>query len=105
MDESQLKSIAPSTQSNEKEIPSLSSPNSLTLSSMIVKPPASASINSATPMIITMTKEELTRSIGFRQVEDFIKHMKTVSTPNIRIEKDELPRIDPGETASIKSLK
>jgi deoxyuridine 5'-triphosphate nucleotidohydrolase len=80
-----------------------SSPQSLTLPSTIVKPPASASINSATPKIITMTKETLDRSLGFRRVNDFLKHMKTVSTPTLKIQKDQSPKLDPGETASMKS--
>lgn len=80
---------------------SLSSPNSSTLPSTTVKPPASASVNSATPKILTMTKEELDRSLGFRRIDDFIKHIKTIPTSNIRIQKDKSPRIDPGATASI----
>jgi hypothetical protein len=79
------------------------SPNSLTLTTTSVQPPASASINSATPKIVTMTKEVLNQSIGFRKVDDFIKHINTVSTTKLKIQKDKSPRIDSGETASMKS--
>jgi deoxyuridine 5'-triphosphate nucleotidohydrolase len=81
------------------------SPNSLITPSSIVHPPASASVNAATPKTVTMTKEDLSRSIGFRKVKDLLKHMKSISSTKLNISRDETPRIDPGETASIKSSK
>jgi hypothetical protein len=77
----------------------------LVTTSPIVHPPASASVNAATPKSVTMTKEDLSWSIGFRKVNDLLKNMKLISNTKLHINKDKTPCIDPGETASMKSSK
>jgi dUTP pyrophosphatase len=97
------KSILQRANKDEDNKENRSSPYSLTLPPSVVKPPASASVNLATPKIVTMTKEDLTRSVKFRRVDELIKHMKSTSTSNVKIHKDTSPCINPRDTASMKA--
>jgi deoxyuridine 5'-triphosphate nucleotidohydrolase len=61
------------------------------------------SVNSAQAKVVTMPKEQLLQSIGFRKPDNLLKHMKTLASTPISIRRDNSPRIDPGEVASMKA--
>jgi dUTPase len=74
--------------------PSLTSPRS---------PSPSDSVNAALPKVVTMTRQCLLQSIGFRKPDSILKHMKNLSSTPISIQRDSSPRLDPGEVATMQS--
>ena len=62
-----------------------------------------ARVNSSIPKVVTMTRDCLLQSIGFRKPDSIIKNMKHLASTSIQLERDQNPRIDPGETASMKA--
>jgi dUTPase len=63
----------------------------------------SDSVNAALPKVITMTRQCLLQSIGFRQPDHLLKHMRSLSSTPVRLQRDSSPQLDAGETATMHS--
>ncbi len=60
--------------------------------------------NSALPQAITMTQDDLSRSIGFLNTAPLLKHISKLGTKSLQVQSlCPNPTIDPGATASIRS--
>jgi deoxyuridine 5'-triphosphate nucleotidohydrolase len=77
--------------------------NTSPLNTSPMTPSPRDSANSALPKVVTMSREHLLQSIGFRHPDTLLKHMKTLASVPISIQRDTNPRIDPGETATMKA--
>jgi hypothetical protein len=69
----------------------------------LLTPPASSSVNTATPKVVTMNEEMLIKSIGLKKTEDFLKHLPSLSTSTFKVQQEKSPQLNPGETASMRS--
>jgi dUTPase len=74
--------------------PSLTTPRS---------PLPSDSVNAALPKVVTMTRQCFLQSIGYRKPDHLLKHMSSLASTPISIQRDSSPRLDPGETATMRS--
>ena len=63
-------------------------------------------VNPATKAKIHMTKDDLSQSIGFLKPDKFKKNLKSLGDGNFSVSQLERnPKLDPGETASIKAMR
>ena len=61
-------------------------------------------VNAALPNVVTVTRDHLHRSLGFRDLEPIIKAIPTFAAPTLHVQRvPRNPFIDPGEVASLKA--
>ena len=69
-------------------------------------PASSNRIPSSEPVSVTLSRDNLSKAVGFRQTDFLIKHLPQLSNQKVHIQRlPKSPFIDPGETASMKSRK
>ena len=103
LDGEETSSTDPTLGMKHKSIPlqSQTTKTTSTLSDIPTSP--TVRVNSSIPKVVTMTRDCLMQSIGFRKPDSIIKNMKHLASTPIRLERDNNPRIDPGTTASMKA--
>ncbi len=61
-------------------------------------------VNSSQRRHVTISREMLAQSIGFRQPEPLLQHLKTIGNGSVNVQRiPKNPQLDPGETATMKS--
>ncbi len=91
---------------NEQEPTSQQSSTSSSTASPLHTEPPVTSVNSSQPRKVTISRETLSQSIGFRHPEPLLQHFDKISNGSVRIQKiPKNPQLDPGETATMKANK
>ncbi len=63
-------------------------------------------VNSSQSKSVTLSREMLSQSIGFRHPEPLLNHIKTLGNGKVKVQAiPKNPQLDPGETATMKSAK
>ena len=76
-----------------------------TIPEEITPPPVPVKPHSAIPAKISLPRDTLLQSIGFRRPDDLLKHFHTIAQPTVSIQRDSSPEIKEGSVGTMKAAK
>ena len=66
---------------------------------------APTKVHASTPKRLSLPRDTLSQSIGFRKVEDIIKNFSKIAQPTVTIQRNSSPELSAGELATMKEVR